>query len=123
MNKNDRNYLVEKIRTQYTEREHTEIYELRKLDKRVKKPALVFAYSFGSFSALIMGCGMSLVMTDLGDTLGLHSPMLPGIVIGVVGMLMAVSCYPIYKRILNNRRKKYAEEIIALSDKLLKERV
>lgn len=123
MNNIDRDYLVEKIRTQYTEREHTELDELKELDKRVKKPALVFAYTFGSVSALIMGCGMSLVMTDLGDTLGILAPMLPGVVIGSVGLLMAVACYPIYKRILSSRRKKYAEDIISLSDKLMKERV
>lgn len=118
MHKNDQEYLVQKIRTQYTEREHTELDELKELDRKVKTPANVFGYVFGSISALIMGTGMSLVMTDIGATVGLENPMLPGIVIGVVGMAMAIINYPIYQRILNSRRKRYAEKIIALSDKI-----
>jgi len=58
-------------------------------------------------------------MTDLAETLGIRNPMLYGIVIGIVGMLMAIVNYPIYKSILGSRRKKYADKIIALSDKIM----
>lgn len=119
MSHNDQEYLVQKIRTQYTEKEHTDLEELKKLDSRVKRPANVFAYVFGSVSALIMGSGMSLVMTDIAKTVGIQNPMLWGIVIGIVGMLMAIVNYPIYKGILGSRRKKYADEIIALSNKIM----
>lgn len=117
---NEQEYLVQKIRTQYTEREYTALDALKKLDKTVKRPAQVFAYVFGSVAAIIMGSGMSLVMTDISETLGIASPMLPGIVIGLAGMAMAVVNYPIYKRMLNSRRKKYANDIIELSDKIMK---
>ena len=66
-----------------------------------------------------MGSGMSLVMTDIGKTVGIAEPMIPGIVIGVVGMLMAIINYPIYKRIMSSRRKKYADKIVKLSDKIM----
>lgn len=117
-NYNEQEYLVQKLRTQYTEKQHTELDELRALDKKVKAPAQVFGYCFGIAAALIMGCGMSLVMTDIGQTLGLLEPMLPGIVIGVVGLLMALVNYPICKRLLSARRKRYAEQILALSDRI-----
>ncbi len=120
MNKNDQEFLVQKIRTKYTEKEHTALDELRKLDTKVKRPAVVFAYIFGSISSIIMGSGMSLVMTDISKTIGGENPMLYGILIGIVGMLMAIINYPIYKRILNKRRKKHADEIIALSNKIMK---
>lgn len=120
MNRNDQDFLVQKIRTQYTEKEHTQLDELKELDAKVKRPANVFAYVFGSVSAIIMGSGMSLVMTDIGASLGMEKTMVPGIVIGVVGMLMAILNYPLYKKHLGSRRKKYADEIIALSDKLMK---
>ena len=121
MNKNDQEFLVQKIRTQYTEREHTALDELKELDTKVKRPANVFAYIFGGISAIIMGSGMSLVMTDIAEKIGLGiDPMLPGILIGIVGMFMAIINYPIYKGILGARRKKYANEIIALSDKIMK---
>lgn len=54
MNKNDQKLLVQKIRTQYTEKEHTALDELKKLDVKVKRPANVFAYIFGSIGAMIM---------------------------------------------------------------------
>ena len=119
MNKNDQEFLVQKIRTQYTEKEHTGLDELKELDKKVKRPANVFAYVFGSISAIIMGAGMSLVMTDIAETIGIQNPMLYGIVIGIIGMFMAIVNYPIYKGILGSRRKKYADKIIALSDKIM----
>ena len=117
---NEQEYLVQKIRTQYTEKQHTELDELRALDRKVKMPANAFAYSFGAVSALIMGSGMSLIMTDIGQTIGMASPMTPGVVIGLAGMVMAIANYPIYKGILTGRRKKYAQQIIALSDRLTK---
>lgn len=120
MNKNDKDFLVQKIRTQYTEKEHTGLDELKELDCKVKRPANVFAYIFGTISAIVMGSGMSLVMTDIGTTVGISEPMLPGIIIGIAGMFMAIINYPIYKSILGARRKKYADKIIAISDKIMK---
>lgn len=120
MDKNLQNFMVEKIRTQYMEKENTELDELHELDAKVKRPANVFAYVFGSVSALIMGSGMSLVMTDIGESFGITDAMIPGIIIGVIGMLMVIINYPIYKRILGLRRKKYADKVIALSNKIMK---
>ena len=119
MSSNDQEFLVQKIRTQYTEKQHTELDALKALDAKVKKPANVFAYVYGSLSAIVMGAGMSLVMTDIGAMIGLESAMVPGIVVGVVGLGMALSTYPIYKKILNGRKKKYAPEILALSEKIM----
>ena len=118
-NSNDKDFLVQKIRTQYTERETTELDELRMLDTRVKRPANIFAYVFGSISAVIMGCGMSLVMTDIGESLGMSNSMIPGIIIGVVGLAMAALTYPIYSKLLASRKRAYADEIIALSEKIM----
>ena len=78
MNKNDQNFLVQKIRTQYTEKQHSELDALKELDSKVKRPANVFAYIFGSISALIMGGGMSLTMTDISETVGISDPMVRG---------------------------------------------
>lgn len=120
MNRNDQNFLIEKIRTQYTEKEYTDIDELKALDAKVKRPANVFAYTFGSIGAIVMGSGMSLVMTDIAETVGITNPMIWGIVIGIAGMIMAIANYPIYKGILSARRKKYADKIIAISERIVK---
>ena len=115
--------MAQKIRSQYMEKESTELDELRALDAMVKRPANVFSYVFGSISAIIMGTGMSLVMTDIGTTVGIHSTMGLGIVIGVVGMLMALVNYPLYKGILSSRKKKYGSKILSLSDKIMNKEV
>ena len=76
MNRNDQEFLVQKIRTQYTEKENTQLNELKALDKKVKKPANVFAYTFGTIGSLVLGSGMSLAMnviepgTYYGITIG-----------------------------------------------------
>ncbi|MBE6577458.1 MAG: hypothetical protein E7653_04910 [Ruminococcaceae bacterium] len=119
MNKNDPQFMAQKIRAQYMEKKSTELDELRELDAKVKRPANVFAYVFGSISAIVMGAGMSLVMTDIGSALGLGNAMIPGIVIGVVGMIMALVNYPMYKGILNSRKNKYGDKILKLSEKLM----
>ena len=119
MNQKEKEFMVQKIRTQYTERENTQLDALKALDKKVKKPANVFAVVFGSISAIVMGSGMSLVMTDIGSIIGIESPLIPGIIIGVVGLVMALLTYPMYKKILNSRKKKYANEIIKLSDNIM----
>ena len=75
MNSNSQNFMVEKIRTQYIEKENTELDALRELDAKVKRPANVFGYMFGSIGAIIMGSGMSLVMTDIGTTFGMEDTM------------------------------------------------
>ncbi|MGN0248127.1 MAG: dihydropteridine reductase [Lachnospiraceae bacterium] len=103
MNKNDQEFLVQKIRSQYTEKESTKLDELKALDKKVKKPANVFAYVFGSISAVIMGAGMSLVMTELGETLGMGDAMVPGVIVGVIGLILVLINYPMYKKFLEKR--------------------
>ena len=101
------------------EKQPSELDALRNLDAKVKRPANVFSYVFGSLSAIIMGAGMSLVMTDVGATLGMANTMIPGIAIGLVGIALALVNYPIYKGILNARKKKYGKEILNLSEKIM----
>jgi len=110
---------VQEIRNRYTAKERTKLDELKELDRKVKKPANIFSYIFGIIGAIIMGSGMSLVMTDIGAQIGMKSTMLYGIIIGVIGMVIAVINYPIHKNILNSRRRKYADRIIALSDEII----
>lgn len=119
MSQSDQEFLVQKIRSQYTQKEHSRVEALKKLDNQVKRPANVFAWTFGTIGAIIMGAGMSLIMTDLGAVIGLSGTMIPGIAVGILGMAMVIANYPIYQRILSSRRKRYAAEIIALSDSLM----
>ena len=116
----DTEFAVEKIRSQYVEQKHTELDALKALDAKVKRPANVFGYTYGSIGAIVMGAGMSLVMTDIGSMIGMTKTIAPGIAVGIVGMGMALSTYPIYKKILTSRKKKYSSKIMELSDRITK---
>ena len=83
-------------------REESKLEELKRLDYMVQRSGIIESLCFG-----------------IGAAVGIADPMIPGIVIGVVGMMMAIINYPIYKGILDSRRKKYADKIIALSDKIM----
>ena len=104
---------VEQIRDSYVEKGITKFDELKALDKRVKRPAEIFAYVFGSLSSLVLGTGMCLAMKVIGDMMAL------GIVIGVVGIGMVSVTYALYQKILKARKRKYSADILALSDELL----
>lgn len=111
---NDKEFLVQKIRTQYTEQEHTALDDLKALDKKVKRPATVLAYTLGTVGALVLGTGMSLAMGVIGSSVPL------GIGVGLLGIIAVSITYPLYKGILGARRKKYAPQIIAMSDNIMK---
>lgn len=119
MERNDQQFLAQKIRAQYLNKESTELDALRALDRRVRRTPAVFAWIFGSISALIMGAGMSLIMTDIGAQIGLEATLLPGLVLGIIGMLLAIVNYPMYRSLLRHRRRKYADQILQLSERVL----
>ena len=104
---------VEKIRAGYTPKERTKVDELKELDKKVKRPAQIFAYVYGSLSSLVLGTGMCLAMKVIGNSMAL------GIGIGLVGIALTLTTYPIFKAILKTRKNKYAKQIFELSDSLL----
>ena len=115
---------LKRIRDKYTAPTEVEdkMARLRKLDASVTNTAQAVALVFGIIGALVLGLGMSLCMTDLAEILGSHSDlsMIIGIVVGVVGGILASLAYPIYNAIVKAKRKKLAPEIIRLTDELMK---
>lgn len=109
---------VENIRKNYLPREENKLEQLRRLHQVPTQKAQTAALIVGVMGALIMGTGMSFVMTDLGAAWG-NLAMVLGIVIGVVGMVLVALAYPVYNRVLKNQREKIAPEILKLSDELL----
>ncbi len=107
------NQQVEKIKAKYTPHEPTKLDELKALDKKVKGGTLLLAYVIGIVGALVLGTGMCLAMKIVGDGMAL------GIVIGCVGIALISINYPLYKRILQSRKKKYSAQIMQLSDEIL----
>ena len=93
---------------------------LRKLHHSATQKAQAWALVLGVLGALIMGSGMSLVMTDIGEMIGLSNAFIPGIVIGIIGMIPVAFAYPTYNHILKKERQRIAPEILRLSDELMK---
>ena len=107
---------VKRIRDKYAPptQEEDKLERLRKLDKSVTKPGLIAALIVGIVSTLIMGFGMCCTMV-WSDAL-----FVPGIVIGVFGIVGICAAYPLYVRITKNQRDRLAPEIMKLTDELIK---
>ena len=113
---------VEAIRKKYLPVEEDKMEQLRRLDQQVTSKATMVSIIIGVVGALIMGTGMSLAMTDIGNYLGMSGNvgLIVGIVIGVIGMAVLGVAYPLYNRTLRVEREKVAPEIIRLTDELMK---
>lgn len=110
---------VEKIRSKYVSREESKLERLRRLDRSVSAKARGWAITLGVIGALILGTGMSLVMTDLGAILVLPHPEILGIVAGVAGLIPVALAYPVYSHVLKKERQRIAPEILRLADELM----
>ena len=115
---------LKRIRDKYTAPAEVEdkMARLRRLDASVTNTAQAVALVFGIIGVLILGIGMSLIMTELAEYLGLlgEVAMVIGIPVGVIGGVLASLAYPIYNAIVKAKRKKLAPEIIRLTDELMK---
>ena len=103
---------AESIAKEYAPKDNSKIVALRKLDRKAKMPATVFTYTFGIISALVFGTGMCLAMQVIGSGIG---GMLIGILVGIIGMIGCGVNYPIYKKMLEKGKNKYAYEIVELA--------
>lgn len=105
---------IRKIREKYTPRETDNMTRLKQLDEGVNRKATTAALTIGIPSCLLLGLGMSCCMVWGGAWF------VPGILIGLLGMLGSALAYPAYQRILKKERERIAPEIIRLTDELLK---
>lgn len=109
---------AESIAKEYAPKDNSKIVALRKLDAKAKMPATVFTYTFGIIASLVAGLGMCLSMQVIGGTTLLTAL---GIVIGIIGFIGMGVNYPIYKKMLEKGKKKYAFEIVELAKQITDE--
>lgn len=116
MKKNQKEALT-KIRAKYTPSEKSELDRLVELDKKISRPATALAYVLGGLGALILGAGMSLIMTDLSDKLPfIADSFVTGVILGSAGLAVTLANYPVYLAFLSARKKKHSKEVIELCD-------
>ena len=113
---------IKRIRQKYQSEEEDSMTRLRKLDASATSKATVIALVLGIVGALILGMGMSLIMTDLAVLLGMTgmTNIIVGIITGVLGIILAALAYPVYRKVLKREREKIAPEILRLTDELMK---
>lgn len=113
---------IKKIRQKYQMQEEDGMSKLRKLDAKVSQKATVASLIIGIVGTLIMGMGMSLIMTDLSVIMKVSdiTGMIIGIIVGVLGLILLVLAYPVYVMVLKKEQRKAAPEIISLTETLLK---
>ena len=104
---------AESIAKEYAPKDKSKIIALRKLDAKAKLPATIFTYTFGIISSLVFGTGMCLAMRVIGDL------MIPGILVGLMGIGMVSVTKLLHDRLLDKRKKKYSEKIFEISDSIL----
>ncbi|MBR5825945.1 MAG: dihydropteridine reductase [Clostridia bacterium] len=106
---------AESIAKEYAPKNNYKVVALKKLDAKAKRPANIFAFTFGIISCLIAGTGMCLSMQVIGNgTLFVAL----GIVIGILGFVGCGINYPVYKKLLEKGKAKYAYEIVELARKI-----
>lgn len=114
---------IKKIQQKYQTKEEDDISKLRKMDAKVTQKATMFSLIQGISGTLILGSGMSLIMTDFGKFLGLQGMenIVIGVAAGVTGLLIAALAYPVYEKVLKKERERIAPEILKLTEELIKQ--
>ena len=110
---------AESLANEYAPKDSSKIVALRKLDRKAKLPATIFTYTWGIIFTLVFGTGMCLGMQVIGGGI---TGMVIGILVGIIGMIGCGINYPIYRKMLENGKKKYAYEIIQLAREISEEK-
>ncbi len=107
---------AEALANEYAPKDTSKVVALKKLDRKAKMPSDIFAYSFGIIATLVAGFGMCLSMRVIGSAS--TASVVIGIVVGIIGFIGMGVNYPIYKRIREKGKKKYAFEIMELAKEI-----
>lgn len=110
---------VDMIRAKYLPPREDKLETLRRLDNSVHKKPIALSLSLGVVGTLLLGTGMSLIMTDLAAVLGFFRYVL-GLVLGINGLVAAILAWPVYEYVLKRERQRLAPEILRLSEELMK---
>lgn len=108
---------IQDIRSKYLSREESKLEELKRLDYTVQNAGMIESLCAGIGGALIFGMGLCLTMKIIGSGIFF---MIIGVLLGIVGMIGMLSAYPVYRRVFNKTKTKYASRILELAEELSK---
>ncbi len=104
---------IASIRRKYEPKTESKMEKLRALDKRVKNAASAVGLTVGILGCLVFGLGLTCILEWGKPWIGI-----PVALVGGVAMSLA---YFLHGKTYKKMKKKYAEQIIQLSNDLLNE--
>ncbi len=105
---------IKKIRSKYEAPQEDKMAYLRRLDESAGKKGTMISIILGVIGTLILGVGMCCVLVWQ------RVWFVPGIIIGIVGLLVLSLAYPVYMQVTKKEREKIAPEVLRITDELLK---
>ena len=105
---------VEAIRSRYLPHEASKLEKLRKLDFKAQSAGQIESLCLGVIGCLIFGIGMCFGLDVFagGDWLTA--------IFCVIGTLVMIPAYPVYKRISKKIKSELTPEILRLSEEIMK---
>ncbi|MBQ7339520.1 MAG: hypothetical protein IJW43_01555 [Clostridia bacterium] len=108
---------IESIKKQYVGSEKVEktpFERLKYLHEKVNGRATCVSLIFGILGCLIFGLGLTMVLE--------WNILVWGVLVMAIGIVPMCFAYPAYNKTIKKGKEKYGEEIIKLSEELLKEK-
>ena len=109
-----RNKEVENIRKKYMPKEESKIETLKRLDDRVQTAGMIEGLCLGIIGALVFGIGMCFFLEVFAGAVWLT------VLFMVIGTLLMIPAYPIYRIISRKTKAKLTPEILRLSEEIMK---
>lgn len=103
---------IQAIRNRYLPKEESKYDELKRLDRCVQSAGMIQALSIGVVGCLVFGLGMCLAMKAIGSSVGL------GVFLGIIGTIVMIFAYPVYRMIFSKVKEKHRPRILELSAEL-----
>lgn len=104
---------VKKIRERYLPTEESKMDKLRRLDKSTTQKGLACSLMLGIVSSLILSIGMCCrILWD-------NSLLIPGVIIGLVGIAGVSIAYPLNSYLNKKERERLSPVILNLTNELL----
>ncbi len=105
---------IKRIRSKYEAPQEDKMAYLRRLDESATRKGTIVSIALGVIGTLVLGVGMCCVLVWQ------NTWFLPGIVIGLLGIVGLSAAYPVFMQITKKEREKIAPEILRITEELLK---
>ena len=109
-----RNKEVEDIRRKYIPHEESKLERLKRLDRKVQSAGTIEGICFGIIGSLVFGIGMCFALDVFAGAAWLTALFM------IIGTLLMIPAYPIYRRIATKTRAELTPEILSLSEEIIR---